>query len=222
MSYGFEMGFCSASSFPKALEKAHKAVKILGEYFNATKYIEENSIYSPVRRGPSFNEEDLKDHKLKFYARTATEKWVRELFSFRFVYFKEQKLLGMLWDYHYPEELKKMFKTIYFQNSCDQDYEREDWKNIKVFTKIYDECMLLDATTFCDEFRTLEEAKRMLDYYRRSAAYDKIFETLGLNNWLYGHCDDKFKRFTLSALETGEETWKLQQFTINLFSELDY
>jgi hypothetical protein len=220
MSYGFEMGFCSASSFPKALEKAQKVVQILGEFNSATKYIEENLIYSPVRRGPSFSKEDADYRKTKLYARLATDNWVRSMLAFRFVYFEDLKLLGMLWDHRYPKELKKIFKTVYFQNSCDQDYERDDWNKIKPFVEIYDECMKLDASTFCDEFTTLEDVEKSLDYYRRTAAYDKIFEVLNLDKWLYGNPAPNLKRFSLNAIEISEDMWRVQEYVRNLFLEL--
>lgn len=53
------------------------------------------------------------------------------------VFFDEQR--GLLGVFGAPDAAYELFdKTVYFQNSCDQNYERSEWEGIAVFEEIYD------------------------------------------------------------------------------------
>ena len=59
------------------------------------------------------------------------------LIIYRLVYWKKEKLLGFLGE-NYPKSVEELYDAeIYFQNSCDQDYDYNKWGNkINIFNKI--------------------------------------------------------------------------------------
>ena len=78
--------------------------------------------------------------------------WFCRVFTHRFFYDDEFGLLGI---YGVPTVSRKLFdKTVYFQNSCDQDYDFKDWEGIPEFENIYNKFMGL----------TVEELKAKIDY----------------------------------------------------------
>ena len=110
----------------------------------------------------------------------ADEAWARGVFTMRFFYLTEHNLLGV---FGVPTEAQSVFDdSIYFQNSCDQDYDFDEWKNIPVFAQIAEkwksatdkevrERYYGERYGECDE----DDVEENLDYYRRSFAYDEIW-----------------------------------------------
>ena len=212
MSYGFDMCFKKVSSFAKAMEYANKFVSTWTKE-DVYKLIEEEDYFAPSNRYR------LKDNEWKTEIDIG---WARNCLSPKFVYFKEQKLLGLV-GASWPHE-KEFFKDhVYFQNSCDQDYEREDWGKIKYFTDIWDECQNADLDTLAESYAKKYNYKKeevlkdwqidyedgiddkYLSYRRRSMAYDIIYENLHLDNWLWGEeDDDTYARFAINWINTTE------------------
>lgn len=105
--------------------------------------------------------------------------WVLDcLFKFRYFYIPEHCLLGI---FSVPREIEGLFDNVtYFQNSCDQDYDFDEWNGIPIFEQIASkwkntpdkEMALLYAAKGCGKPEELTE----FDYYRRSFAYDEIWE----------------------------------------------
>ena len=127
MSYRFDMCFIQCKSLTDAYEKARKFTEQY--YKNADEVIAQNEFYIPSRRNT------LPDH----IANRLNDYWLYGLFSIRFVYWKKYKLLGISGDY--PEKMMEMVDMHqYFQNSCDQDYEYESWKGVKLFEGIVEKC----------------------------------------------------------------------------------
>lgn len=53
------------------------------------------------------------------------------------VFFDEQR--GLLGVFSLPDAAHELFDgTVYFQNSCDQNYERSEWEGVAAFEAIYD------------------------------------------------------------------------------------
>lgn len=111
--------------------------------------------------------------------------WVYRLFSYRFFYDKEKKLLGV---YGLPDTVKDMFdKQIVFQDATDQDYSRSAYEGVKEFEKIYDKWISLDINDFRSEYQKvfaqnneeLDDASVLSNdemmYEKRSAAYKEIW-----------------------------------------------
>lgn len=154
---------------------------------NLDNIAEDEFIYSPFCKNYHFEEDDSYEKIVYFddnaLLRMESEYWADRLFKYRWFY---NNALGLLGIYGAPKCTQELFDgTIYFQNSCDQDYEREDWDNIEVFQKIYDKWQnvsnevilgLLKEKGYTDDDFKEDES---LDYYRRSAAYDEIWELIG-------------------------------------------
>lgn len=76
-----------------------------------------------------------------------------------------------------PDALRYLFDgTVYFQNSCDQDYAREEYNHVQKFEEIYDNWMKKSTEEIyklckkdVEEWNKDEEM-----YYRRTYAYDEI------------------------------------------------
>ena len=106
------------------------------------------------------------------------EAWAKGAFTMRFFYLAEHNLLGV---FGVPTAVRNVFdETIYFQNSCDQDYDFDEWAAVPVFAQIAEKW----RTATDEAVRAKYGAEREgecdedcidLDYYRRSFAYDEIW-----------------------------------------------
>lgn len=100
--------------------------------------------------------------------------WAHKVFTFRFFYDKERELLGV---FSVPDTLRYLFDgTVYFQNSCDQDYEREEYNHVQKFEEIYDNWMKKSTEEIYELCKKdVEEWNKDEEmYYRRTYAYDEI------------------------------------------------
>ena len=102
--------------------------------------------------------------------------WMRNaVFSYRFFYIPEHSLLGVL---SVPSAINDIFDlTCYFQNSCDQDYDFEDWNGIPYFEFIAEKWKNATDEEVYKTFEYPEEHEEPIDYdyYRRSNAYEEIW-----------------------------------------------
>lgn len=212
MSYSFNMFFKQVNNKEEAYDFAIKTTKLL--YKNMTEYILDNKCYIPSIR--SLMAEKTLEETNKY--------WLSEIFSLNFTYWEEHKILALLgWDY--PTPIKDLYDVgICFQNSCDQDYEYEEWGIgiylfNEVIAKVKDENDLdaLIKICFpygCDEYN-LENLKNDINYYKRTATYDLIFDKLHLNDWMYHREDDDnkcFLNFSLQALDCMDKHIKANLF----------
>ncbi len=123
------------------------------------------------------------------------------LFYFKYAYDSERQMLAV---FGVPTATREVFDgTVYFQNSCDQDYERKEYEGIKPFEVIWDKwnnapeadilkyfntehnCSLYDDIRREDPECLKEEYDRRIAYYRRDAAYNEIwrnYEPILYNN----------------------------------------
>lgn len=204
MSYGFDMGFTAVGSELEAYQKARKFVNLLYKPEHAKKLIRRNLVYAQVRVS-SGDPPKLKSNYFDMFA--------RNLFSVNFVYFPKYKLLGIVGDYEQDKLGDQMDCWIYFQNSCDQDYELSIWKdkNIPLFEQV-----VADVEAMSEE-----EIKGLFDYdecdipyCRRAEIYRRIFEALALDDWMAGteQETDDFICFTMSSLNSIEQRWKIEQY----------
>lgn len=128
------MGFAQANSLQEAMTIALDYTQSQMTEKNVKKAIRNNLYYIPsVRTGYIANKES-RTRKADVLAETADRYWLEALFTFRFLYWEEHKLLGIVM---MPSESvnEKWPLSMYFQNSCDQDYPLSDWKegNIPFF-----------------------------------------------------------------------------------------
>lgn len=136
MSYGFNMLFCEAANLGQAMCIAKDFVKRICTKEKMEKEIRENLYYIPSIRERAKPED-------KVFCRTADHYWLYGLFNYRFVYWEKYQLLGLLSEERneWPASAKSEGAySVYFQNSCDQDYEFTEWPTfIPFFAKAVQE-----------------------------------------------------------------------------------
>lgn len=121
MSYGFDMGFAQANSLQEAMTIALEYTQSQMTEKNIRKTIRDNLYYIPSVRTGHIADEESKNRRADTLADTADRYWLEALFTFRFLYWEEHKLLGIIM--MPPENASEKWPlSIYFQNSCDQDY----------------------------------------------------------------------------------------------------
>lgn len=104
--------------------------------------------------------------------------WMRNsVFSYRFFYIHEHDLLGV---FGTPDAVHDIFDTtVYFQNSCDQDYEFDTWKGIPIFEEIAEKWKnATDEETrkhYHEKYDEYDDDDFDHDYYRKTFAYDEIW-----------------------------------------------
>ena len=108
---------------------------------------------------------------------------LNSIFKHRYFYDKELNLLGV---YSVHKCLWDLFDGhVFFQNNCDQDYEKSDYNGIKDFENIYDKYDKYSVEQILEEFPkqhwnldeedNLAENEEQLGYCRRTLAYDEIW-----------------------------------------------
>lgn len=208
MSYSFTLNFRHCRSLGEALLLANKTADAV--YANLSELLKENHYYIPSIR---FEYKDLSDQE----KRIKNDAWLEKLMKLNFVWWPQYKLLAFSGD-GWPKAAMDLYKQkVFFQNSCDQDYEFSEWKGLgtpfKEVVEIGKNGSHNAVLQLLNEGRekypveiTQEEMDDSVDwdYYRRWAVYNAIYERLHLDLWLYGKDDPAFVRFTLSALNSQE------------------
>lgn len=184
MSYNCQISFKKIA--PEEVFAFQKKLKVfLVAYWKDI--AKENFVFCPFIRNASGLPDKLPDIKDRVWQES--ECWVEKLFHFRFFYDADNQLLGV---YSLPSVGTKLFdKTIIFQNSCDQDYERSEYEGIDLFEKIFDKWTSYDEERFrkeykavfswdfndedFGEYKTEEEKLANWEYEKRSAAYREIW-----------------------------------------------
>lgn len=203
MSYGFNMVFAQVepNNLGKAMAYAHDFVK--DSMANAEKMLNGSKYFVPSIR---YNTHYSNDSS-KAAWNMADDNWLYRLFSFNFVYWNDIGLLGCCIA---EENNNKDFfpLSVYFQNSCDQNYDFDEWSGgeIPYFMKKIDaakNATLEDVKPFFD-WDDDDMLSLPNDYVQKSYLYKLIFKELHLNDWLYGR-PGSFERFTLNGIETSEQ-----------------
>jgi hypothetical protein len=127
---------------------------------------------------PSINKDYLLKNDSEYAKEQLDRAWMRNsIFSYRFFYIPEHNLLGV---FSLPDAVEDIFDlTCHFQNSCDQDYDFEDWKGVPIFEQIAEKWKnATDEATLAhyNERWREHENKIDYDYYRRTFAYEEIWE----------------------------------------------
>lgn len=197
MSYSCEISFKQMSP-TDIIEFQRKFKQHISDHISDI--AKDNYSYCPYIRKSlevpyNFSEVSREDKQLaEYWARTS-------VFQYRYFYDTERQLLGM---YGVPQCAKELFDgTVYFQNSCDQDYEKDAYDGIKAFETIVDKWQSkTDAEILKDyvdkygeslydsyDISHASEEKReqkfhdAIEYHKRTAAYDEIWESY--ENTLY-------------------------------------
>lgn len=137
---------------------------------------------------PSINNDYLLKNDSEYAKDQLDRAWMRNsIFSYRFFYLPEHSLLGV---FGVPDEVKDIFDlTCYFQNSCDKDYDFEDWKGIPIFEQIAEKWKNATDEEVYKSFEYPDEHEEPIkyDYYRRSFAYEEIWRMS--EHYLYSEDD---------------------------------
>lgn len=125
--------------------------------------------------------------------------WAFRVFTYRYLYVPEHNLLGI---FGIDDSVKSIFDcTIYFQDSCDQDYEFDEWKGVPIFEKISNKWKNASKDTvkakykeiFQDEWGGNEDSEDDFEYYRRTFIYKEIWNMFES----YFENDDKIVEISL-------------------------
>lgn len=136
---------------------------------------------------PSIRDEYKYKDINEFIVREINESWVHNsLFKYRYFYIPQHELLGV---FSLPDGFDDMFDNVsYFQNSCDQDYEFDEWKGVPIFEQIAEKWK---STTddnirkqYIERYYSIDDDEDFdCDYHRKSFTYDEIWNMF--ENYLY-------------------------------------
>lgn len=212
MSYGIDISFHKAENKLEAFELAQAAMKEIAD--NAQDYMKDTMCYSPLvrmaKKEPEYDS-TLWD-KYDASVHLANRLWIRNVFNFRFMWWPEYKLLGVISRSEYLKNLG--WKEVYFQNSTDQDYPYTEWENIcEMFDEKVKQAQAVSTESICaamdeyekKEYVTPEEIEEHCEYHRRWKAYTDIFDALAINSILYENGkSDKYEYFAMNAVPDSD------------------
>lgn len=197
MSYSFDMQFEFVPAWQEALNTAADCALIVEQRENIRSLIKENIRFLKYRLGKN----TPRPYEV--------ENWVAAISTLRFVFWPEHELLALVGN-AWPGLKGAFAKSVYFQNSTDQDYELKEWEGIcPYFDNL---CIEFERMTPAELAKTglfggytPEELSGNVEYYRRTGMYAQVFKGLQLNDWLYGRNNPAFRRFSMGALQTQEK-----------------
>ena len=215
MSYGFTINFKHCPTFGDAMLTANKVSELI--YANLDAVLEDEECFIPSVR---YSFRDIAERERQIEDRA----WLHRLLTLNFVWWPQYRLLGFVGPTWPKEALDVFTGKVYFQNSCDQDYEFSEWESFGVpFKAIVSECQNGDIETVKKYLNLGREeypvelepedtaSEENFAYYRRWAAYNGIYETLRLDRWLRGHEDPAFMRVSITPLTSSEREFEAEQ-----------
>lgn len=181
---GLKMSYYCQISF-KTIE-ANEVYSFFQELKKATishlkEIAKENAFYCPAER--------LSDYANlpKSVAWGLDRSWAYRCFTYRYFYLPQHKLLGV---FGLPTQITGLFDcTVEFQNSCDQNYEYEEWNGVPLFEGIVSDWKATTAEALKQKFKencgcdfdeeykkcSEEELEEKYDYWRKSFVYGVIW-----------------------------------------------
>lgn len=179
--------------------------------------------FSPIMKAYHFQD----PFEITDQMRKDTERWAKEsIFMYRYFYDAERSLLGV---YSLPTCMRDLFDlTFGFQDSCEQDYDFEDWNGVSSFETVAEKWRNMPRDQVVDRMNKNLDPELIreinddqIDYYRKTFCYDEIWKTIEwtLNNdsavlylGLFGYWDfvpmQKFVLATERAVLKQIEEWK--------------
>lgn len=218
MSYSFEMAFMSAMDKTEAFVKADQFVKTLMKPQNAKKMIQSNLLY--FMRCAKLSRGQQPSGPSACYL----EAWLSTIFTTRFTYWPEYKLLGILGGEWPKSCLDLTAGTILFQNGTDQDYDEELWPKLPFFQEQIEAAKKLSVKEMA-QTADLDPAdiERNPEYWRRSTIYQKIADVLKLDTWLYYFKGSgNFERFAMNGINCSDMSTELFIRALDLLAKGKY
>lgn len=200
MSYGINMLFSEASDKAEALDRMSRFVS--NAFIRRKEWLELNKGYIPSAR---YGIEERMAGKI------ANENWLYRLFSFEFVWWEEKGIIGVIsHDFLKNDDFSE---SVYFQNSCDQNYSYDEWPQIPYFTNIVEKYRNADDNVLKKEL-SWYDSDTDIGYARRTLVYEKIERGLDIQG-LLGFNDSEvggYQRFVMAAPINDMELMQLRVF----------
>lgn len=183
MSYAIDLSFKEMRK-DEIFDFIQKFKELVIKPEEVKKRIKENYYFS-VRWVVGSNSNDLDD----FDVEDRIESWIDRLFTFKFIWIERYSLLACV--IRKDDLANSLFDgNVFFQNSTDQDYDYEVWKDIRPFKEISDP---IEKVSFDEEgIDSLRKLSRngwfngplsgftdnKFEYYKRSLVYDLVFDPI--------------------------------------------
>lgn len=218
MSYSFMMGFAHVKDRAEAFKVAMDYVKSCMTAEKVRSVLKENFYYVPsVKAGYSCSgkaQDREQNPQLASLAYTADYFWMKNLFTYRFLYWKQYELLGIVM-MPVGEVCEERPLWITFQNYTDQDYAFSEWKigHIPFFEHIAEKVEAMTEKDMYAEmyeedpgYYTMEEIEKSLDYMKRSFCYKQIVKALCLEIWVEGLPEEhiSYEIFALNGITSDK------------------
>ena len=180
MSYKLDVSFKNCEKLD-VIDKINEFAKLVKD--NALDIIKENVRYN-LYSLRSFYEETKDVRRLK----DEIDKILNDIFTYHIYYSEKIKSLCICYGGDVKAICDWFDGYVYFQNSCDQDYDYKEWQFNDVFkqhisdVKFCDRQQLIDLynkLNECDDF-TIEdvEDEKRFNYYKRSTVYDLCYKDI--------------------------------------------
>lgn len=209
MSYWCSMGFAPVKDLGEAFSVAMQYVKLQMTLDNVQSMLDRNTCFIPTEKvNYVFGENQRNDS----VARAANRFWMKDLFTFRFLFWKEYDLLGIVMMQPH-ETCEKWPLYVEFQNATDQDYAYSEWLlgDIPFFQNAVTKAKALTAEEIhsADPAFSVEEIEKSLEYQRRSFCYKEIVKELGLETWIEGlRGKTPYEVFAINGVTSDTEFFK--------------
>ncbi len=139
---------------------------------NAEQYIKDNLIFIRTDK-----------EKDRFYNTEQVDKFISTLFKHHIWYCEEASALCIVWGSDVDEINNWFDGHVYFQNSCDQNYDYETWSFNKTFRKIKNHIKKMKPDKFVKEYiqsndyyvkDDKERILKSIDYHKKTFVYETI------------------------------------------------
>lgn len=183
MSYAIDLSFKEIKK-DQIFDFIQKFKELVIKPEEVKKRIKENYSFS-VRWVVGSNSNGIDDLEVE----DRIESWIDRLFTFKFIWIERYSLLACV--IRKDDLANSLFDgNVFFQNSTDQDYDYEVWKDIRPFKEISDP---IEKVSFdeegIDSLRKLSRKEwfngllsgltdNKFEYYKRSLVYDLVFDPI--------------------------------------------
>lgn len=198
------MGFAWVKDRGEALKTAMAYVESCMVPAKVQKMLEDSFYQIPSVRARYYCDKKVpysqRNMQMENLADMANRYWLRAMFTYRFLYWEQYQLLGIVM-MPQNEVNEKWPLCAFFQDGCDHDYDFATWEpgNIPFF---------VDAVA---KAKTIvpDNAEENIDYLRRSRCYEYIYETLGLDNWMLDREGDvPYETFALYGVKNEMDIFR--------------
>lgn len=180
MSYGLDISFknCKSKDIYKNIQEFSNLI-----WENRYEIIKDNIPFLPLW----ILVETYSKTKDKEYVKKEIDNWLNKLFTYHIYYSSEIKSLCFVYNsYKKKTTVDKWFDGyVYFQNSCDQDYDYKEWEFNDRFKQYIDKVKNSSGTQFRKLYKKYVGYE--FDYYKEGKE-NKEIEEYDRKTLVYGIC----------------------------------